>query len=214
MAQTPVIFWNIDTQYDFVEQDGDLYVEGAELLKPLWEEILSYAREKNIRIISTKDHHFLDSDELSDNPDFVDTFPPHCIAFEKGSKSVLSNIEDNGFILDWDLKMGMVHLKDIYHQNIPITILKDRFDFTQGNPNSENILQIIEEKKMYIMGVAENVCVSQAAIALAKNGFHVTVISDAVKAIPGLSTPYEEWKERGIEMKRWEEVKEEIKTLF
>ncbi|QZT37546.1 isochorismatase family protein [Halosquirtibacter xylanolyticus] len=213
MNNKSVIFWNIDTQYDFVDPQGDLYVEGAENLIDLWEEILNYVRAHNIRLISTKDHHFLDSSELSDNPDFIRTFPPHCIAFEKGERSVLSGIEEESLELDWDVMMTKDHLVGIYEKGSPITVLKDKFDFYEGNPNSKHLLSILKEKHMYVMGVAENVCVSQAAIALAKNGFSVTVISDAVRGIPGLVTPYEMWRELNIELKSWGEVKSEISRV-
>ena len=30
----PVIFWDVDTQHDFMDPDGKLYVKGAELIMP------------------------------------------------------------------------------------------------------------------------------------------------------------------------------------
>ena len=35
----PVIFWDVDTQHDFMDPDGKLYVQGAELIKPKLEQL-------------------------------------------------------------------------------------------------------------------------------------------------------------------------------
>ncbi|MDC1106017.1 isochorismatase family protein [Prolixibacteraceae bacterium] len=210
MSNKPIVFWNIDTQYDFVDPHGALYVEGAERLISLWEEILDFVREHEVRLISTKDHHFVDSEELSDHPNYVSTFPPHCIAGDKGVRSVLSRIEENAVELPWNCSISENQLRSIYQDKCPLIILKDKFDFYEGNPNSKLLLPLLKEKQMYVFGVAENVCVSQAAIALAKKGFDVTVISDAVKGLSSLSTPYELWDDFNIKLKTWKDIKKDI----
>ena len=48
--KTDIIFWNVDTQIDFVEPGGKLYVPGAELLKPVWAKILAFAEKNEIRV--------------------------------------------------------------------------------------------------------------------------------------------------------------------
>lgn len=210
MNREDIVFWNVDTQYDFVNPKGSLYVKGAEMLIPLWEEILSFVRTHDIRLVSTKDHHFLDSEEISDTPNFVTSFPPHCIAYEEGEKSVLSMIDGHGACIVWDSVLSEEDLLRIYDSERTMVLLKDKFNFEIGNPNSKNLLSHFKEKKIYLFGVAENVCVSEAAMALASNGFSVTVIVDAVKGIPGLETPYDRWKALGIRKRMWNEVKKEL----
>ena len=39
MQSSDYLFWNVDTQIDFVSPKGKLYVQGAELLKPIWKKI-------------------------------------------------------------------------------------------------------------------------------------------------------------------------------
>ena len=45
------LFWNVDTQFDFVSPHGKLYVQGAELLKPNWKRITQFAKEKSIFVV-------------------------------------------------------------------------------------------------------------------------------------------------------------------
>ncbi|KYK25455.1 hypothetical protein AYK26_05965 [Euryarchaeota archaeon SM23-78] len=53
------IFYDIDTQRDFMNQDGALYVPNAELIKPKLKELTSYAKKNNsFHIIGSVDRHF------------------------------------------------------------------------------------------------------------------------------------------------------------
>jgi nicotinamidase/pyrazinamidase len=42
------LFWNVDTQFDFVSPQGKLYVPGAELLKTNWSKLTQLAKSKSI----------------------------------------------------------------------------------------------------------------------------------------------------------------------
>ncbi len=44
-----LIFWNVDTQYDFMRPDGKLYVQDAEQIEPNLEYLTRLAAERNIR---------------------------------------------------------------------------------------------------------------------------------------------------------------------
>ena len=51
----PVIFWDVDTQHDFMDPDGKLYVKGAELIKPKLEQLTQYAHARGIQIVASSD---------------------------------------------------------------------------------------------------------------------------------------------------------------
>ena len=46
MAKT--IFWDVDTQYDFMMRDGKLYVQGAEGIARNLKALTEFARENDI----------------------------------------------------------------------------------------------------------------------------------------------------------------------
>ena len=52
-----VIFFDIDTQYDFMHKDGKLYVPDAESIIPNLKKLTQSAKKKNIFIVASADKH-------------------------------------------------------------------------------------------------------------------------------------------------------------
>ena len=67
------VFFDFDTQIDFVFPSGALYVPGAEKVLPAVARLNRYARERGVHLISTVDAH------LENDPEFKD-WPAHCVA--------------------------------------------------------------------------------------------------------------------------------------
>lgn len=204
MNTSDLLFWNVDTQNDFVEPDGKLYVPGAELLKPVWAEITEFAKQQNIKVVNTADFHYPNSAELSNEPDFISTFPEHCMANTKGAESVMETQPDKPLIYDWD-KAYLTF--DEVKSNRNILIRKDAFDVFAGNPHTEAILSILSPKTVVVYGVTTNVCVNDAVVGLAKRVERVIVIEDAIKELPNIPLPFENWTKLGVEMIRLDELK-------
>ena len=72
-----LFFWDVDSQQDFLLPTGALHVPDSEGIIPLLERLTRFAREKHIRILASADDHSPADRELSDHPDFTETFPPH-----------------------------------------------------------------------------------------------------------------------------------------
>jgi len=66
------VFFDVDTQIDFVFPTGALYVPGAEHIIPNIARLNRYAVEKGIPLVSTVDAH------TENDPEFT-SWPPHCI---------------------------------------------------------------------------------------------------------------------------------------
>jgi nicotinamidase/pyrazinamidase len=72
------LFWDVDTQYDFMMPDGKLYAEGAEQIIPVVNDLRAMALDNGCSIIASMDWHRLENPEISDQPDFERTLPrPH-----------------------------------------------------------------------------------------------------------------------------------------
>src|SRR6058998_3950402 len=69
-----VIFWDVDTQYDFMRADGKLYVPDAEQLIPNLRKLTDYAHGHGIRIVASADDHVPEHAEISATPDWKETF--------------------------------------------------------------------------------------------------------------------------------------------
>ena len=80
-----MILWDVDTQVDFMLPEGKLYVPGAEETIPAMERLVAAARAAGVVHVASADDHELTDPELSDAPDFLDTYPPHCLRGTSGA---------------------------------------------------------------------------------------------------------------------------------
>lgn len=204
MENIKLIFWNVDTQVDFVEPEGKLYVQEAEKIKPLWQQITAFAKQNNIRVVNTADFHYPNSAELSDNPDFVNTFPQHCMANTPGAEYLAETQPEHPVEIDWDKSYDTF---EAVRSARNIIIRKDAFDVFAGNPYTDEILQIISPQIVVVYGVTTNVCVHDAVVGLSKRVKRVIVLEDAIKELPNIPLSFNAWKKLGVEMMAFEELK-------
>ncbi|MDX8341032.1 isochorismatase family cysteine hydrolase [Draconibacterium sp. IB214405] len=203
MENKKVIFWNVDTQVDFVEPEGKLYVQGAEKIKPLWQQITDFAKQKNITVVNTADFHYPESAELSDEPDFVNTFPQHCMANTTGAEYVAETQPNNPVVFEWNEDYDSF---EAVRKARNIVIRKDAFDVFAGNPFTDNVLQLLSPETVVVYGVTTNVCVNDAVVGLSKRVKRVIVVKDAIKELPNIPLPFDVWKKLGVEMMTFEEL--------
>jgi nicotinamidase/pyrazinamidase len=202
-----LLFWNVDTQVDFIEPDGKLYAPGAEKIKPILKKLTETAKGNEIQVVNTADFHYPDSAELSDDPDFVKTFPEHCMANTPGAEYVKETQPENPLIFDWDKEY--LTLNEVKTRR-NIVIRKDAFDVFAGSPHADKIVELIAPEKVVVYGVTTNVCVNDAVIGLSNRVKEVYVVEDAIKELPNIPLPFENWKKREVKMIKFEDIKDLI----
>jgi nicotinamidase/pyrazinamidase len=74
----------IDVQNDFVE-GGSLPVTGGQQVAALVSRHLRHFKGEYDFVAATRDYHEDPADHFSDHPDFVNTWPPHCVAGTAGA---------------------------------------------------------------------------------------------------------------------------------
>ncbi|MGC9355760.1 MAG: cysteine hydrolase family protein [Mariniphaga sp.] len=200
MDLTNWLFWNVDTQIDFVYPRGKLYVQGAEDLRPQWKELTRLAKENSIRVVNTADYHYANSAELDSSPDFVNTFPEHCMAGTRGADYIRETDPEDPVIFDWDKEYLITPELFSKEEHRNFIIRKDAFDVFTGNPMTDTILKYLNPDTAVVYGVTTNVCVNAAVKGLAKKVNKVYVIKDAIKELPNIPLPFETWKKKGVEM--------------
>lgn len=193
-----VVFWNVDTQKDFMNKDGALYVEGAESIKPNLKILTEFAKDNDITVINTRDIHLSSHEEISDNPDFVNTFPEHCMNDGTDGMDYIEETDptnEHHTILDYGIGCPLIDVED---RNIVIN--KKKFDVFEGNPHTDKFLEFINPDVVVIYGVATNVCVNQAVLGLDNRGYNLLVVEDAIKELPNLPLKdiFDEWDQRDI----------------
>lgn len=209
MKLTKTIFWNVDTQYDFMRNDksfhGKLAIPGARSIEANLEKLTKYARLRDILIVNTADWHTPDSKELSSTPDYKTTFPPHCLQGTLGAAFIPATSPDAAYAISWQDQT--LDEKALAFQK-EIIIYKDQFCVFAGNPHTEKVLDILKPDRVFVYGVATNVCVNYAVLGLVRRNIEVIVIKDAIKELPNLplDTIMEKWEEHGIRFTTTEEI--------
>ncbi len=205
-----IIFWDVDTQYDFMMPDGKLYVPGADQLLPNLEQLTHYARQKGIPILGSVDYHNPDDPEISDRPDFKETFPPHCLKGDAGQEKIAATRPRNPLWID-SRPIESRQLKQMVEAHKgEIIFRKQRFDVF-SNPNVEPVLEILKPETIVVYGVALDVCDRYAMEGFLRLGkFNLYLVEDATRPI------YEErgreligkWKGQGVHIVQTRDVVE------
>ena len=78
MLEGPLVFVDIDTQRDFLEPSGALYVPGSEGILPNLERLTRFAQSHRVPIVATA---CAIRPMMPNSP----SFPPHCMAGTAGS---------------------------------------------------------------------------------------------------------------------------------
>ena len=74
-----------DVQNDFCE-GGSLAVTGGSAVAKAITDYLTARAAGYDRIVATRDYHIEPGRHFSDQPDYVDTWPPHCVAGTPGAE--------------------------------------------------------------------------------------------------------------------------------
>ena len=205
---TTRVFWDVDTQVDFILPSGKLYVNGAETIVSNLAALTGFAHGNGVRIVASSDNHDPTDDELSDAPDFAETFPPHCLRGTPGQARIPETaLRDVLVVEPEDLPASVLErLRD--HAG-DILFHKHYFDvFT--NPNVEPVVNALGIDEVVLYGVALDVCNRHAVEGLLSRHpeIEVTVVTDAVRAIDEENRDdlLGDWQRRGVSLARTAQV--------
>jgi nicotinamidase/pyrazinamidase len=196
-----VILWDVDTQVDFMLPDGKLYVPGAEETVPAMARLVEAARAAGIVHVASSDDHELTDDEISDDPDFQTTYPPHCLRGTHGARKVPETDQHD------PVPIGLERLPERYLAGREFLILKKHFDvFT--NPNTDRLLEVLDPDEIVVFGVATDVCDDAAIRGFLERGRRVRFVEDAARGLDKgrVAACTAAWRERGVEFTTAEQI--------
>ena len=168
------VFFDVDTQLDFLYPAGALYVPGAEKIIGSLAALTRYASSKHIQIISTADAH------TEDDPEFK-TWKPHCIAGSVGQQKAGLTLLNQNLVLS--TQAGAL---DGIRERVPdapqIIVEKQKLDaFT--NPHLRPLLHSLKADRFVLYGVVTELCVRCAAFGLLESGARVDLVPDAIQSL-------------------------------
>ena len=177
----------VDVQNDFCEL-GNLAVEGG---ADTAANISSYlAGHRYDCVVATRDAHIDPGAHFSDHPDFVDSWPPHCVENTLGAM-LHENLTYRTF--------SAVFAKGNY------TAAYSGFEGTneQGMPLAD-YLRYRNIESVDICGLATDYCVKETALDAVRRGFETTVLIDLTAAVhpDNVRSVTDELTRAGVRIKR------------
>jgi len=162
------VFFDVDTQIDFLYPAGALYAPGAETIVERAGGLNRYAASHGIPVISTVDAH------SEDDPEFK-LWPHHCVVGTTGQQKPAATLLEKRAVLPND----RCELPGKVDQ---VLLEKQMLDcFT--NRNLAGLLEKLQAERYVVYGVVAEICVKYAAFGLLKTGKRVELVTDAVRSL-------------------------------
>lgn len=171
MASHKVIFWEVDTQVDFMIPGGKLYVPGAEKIIPEVKRLVDAARQGRVLLVSDACKH------TPDDPEFQ-TFPPHCVRGTPGAEIVPEALADKYFVVPNERGFKLPANLFDYQQ---LVIEKQTLDVFDNPLTNEIVNRLPKGANYFVFGVVTEYCVRLAAKGLRERGRKVSLVQDAIE---------------------------------
>jgi nicotinamidase/pyrazinamidase len=162
------VVFDIDTQRDFLEPGGALYVPGGETIVPALRRILEAAHDCRVPVVASMDAH------TPDDPEFG-TFPPHCIAGTRGQEKIAETVVG-------PLRIATATWEAPFDAAETLVLEKHRLSVLEA-PAFEATFAALRPERAVVVGVATEYCVRAAALGLRKRGVEVALVTDAIRAV-------------------------------
>jgi nicotinamidase/pyrazinamidase len=170
MLEGPLVFLDIDTQHDFLDPGGALYVPGSVDILPNLRRLTDFAIDHQIPILATACSHHPDDPELT-------VFPAHCIAHTPGQARVPATARPFSVILEVEERLS---------GELPphLTLLKRELNVFSRSDTEELVARYNRDSPTWVVyGVATDYCVREAVDELMQRHFKVAIVVDAIHAI-------------------------------
>jgi len=181
----------VDVQADFVE-GGSLGVAGGLMVAAMIARHVRHFKSEYQFVVASRDYHESAPDHISDHPDFVNTWPPHCMAGTPGAAFVptIQNLVREKYIQEVVTK----------GRNAAAYSAFDGLD-----KRGHGLLDVLKEQRVDhidVCGIATDYCVRASALDARTNQFQVRVLVNlcaAVNEATGLQA-MEEMKAAGCQL--------------
>jgi nicotinamidase/pyrazinamidase len=173
MVRSDIVFWEVDTQADFMLPGGKLYVPGAERLLPNIRRLTDAARQGRVFLVSHGCYH------APDDPEFK-TFPPHCIKGTAGSAYVPEALTGKVATVPNEPTAALPRDLSQYQQ---ILLEKQTLDIFASRHADELVSRLRNDGEFVVFGVVTEYCIRLAAKGLLERGRRVSVVKDAIETL-------------------------------
>lgn len=177
----------VDVQNDFCE-GGSLAVAGATEVVRAINALLSSDHGYG-HVVATKDFHVDPGAHFSDPPDYVDSWPRHCVAGTAGA--------------DFHPELNTGPIEAVFHKGA-YTAAYSGFEGSIDDTSLTEWLRARDVDEVDIVGIATDYCVRQTAADAVRAGFATRVLVDLTAGVAPGSTEeaLTDMRGRGVELVR------------
>ncbi|TQK44856.1 nicotinamidase/pyrazinamidase [Streptomyces sp. SLBN-118] len=181
----------VDVQNDFCE-GGSLAVAGGADVAAAITDLVGQAQPGYRHVVATRDHHIEPGDHFSDHPDYVRSWPPHCVA---GTEGV-------GFHPNFAPAVASGAIDAVFDKGA-YTAAYSGFEGTDENGTTlAQWLRAREVSEVDVVGIATDHCVRATALDAVREGFTTHVLLDLTAGVAEATTgrALEELRAAGVEL--------------
>ena len=169
------VFFDVDTQLDFMYPAGALYLPGAEKIVPNIAMLNWFAATQCFPLVSTVDAHTENDREFC-------IWPPHCIAGTLGQNKPAATLLNRRVVIPNHRPMLAPNAApDAAQQFLVEKQVNDCFT----NTNLPALLKYWDADRYVVYGVATEICVQCALDGLLQTGRRVELVTDAIQHLDG-----------------------------
>ncbi|WEO97149.1 nicotinamidase [Streptomyces sp. FXJ1.172] len=182
----------VDVQNDFCE-GGSLAVSGGADVAAAITELIGQAAGTGYRhVVATRDHHIAPGGHFADNPDFVRSWPAHCVA---GTEGV-------GFHPNFAPAVASGAVDAVFDKGAYSAAYSG---FEGADENGVPLADWLRERRIEevdVVGIATDHCVRATALDAVREGFRTQVLLDLTAGVSADTTEsaLEELREAGVEL--------------
>ena len=163
------VFFDIDTQLDFVSPAGALYAPGAERVIAVVARLNRHAASRGMVVISTTDAHAENDAEFAQ-------WPPHCVSGTLGQRKPQATLIERSVVVpNCDGLPDTAGAAQIILEKQTVNLFDTR--------TIAELLERLGAGRFVVYGVVTEVCVWHAARGLLGRGKPVSIVTDAVRAL-------------------------------
>ncbi|MGK3091423.1 isochorismatase family protein [Streptomyces sp. WAC01490] len=167
----------VDVQNDFCE-GGSLAVAGGADVAAAITDLIGEALPGYRHVVATRDHHVDPGDHFSETPDFVDSWPVHCVA---GTEGV-------GFHPNFAPAVASGAIDTVFDKGAHSAAYSG---FEGADENGTGLAEWLRERSVTevdVVGIATDHCVRATALDAAREGFVTHVLLDLTAGVSSATT--------------------------
>jgi nicotinamidase/pyrazinamidase len=158
----------VDVQNDFCE-GGSLPVTGGAAVARLVSSALAQHPERWDHVVATKDWHIDPGNHFSDRPDFLDTWPAHCVVGSGGA--------------DFHPRLVTDKIEAVFHKGEHRAAYSGFEGHTEQGETLAAWLRERSVTEVEVVGIATDHCVRATALDAKAEGFATTVLLDMTAGV-------------------------------